>query len=478
MEQVSRLLTPLAGIRIMRPLPLTGLLLVSALVAVIYAGTDTQPVSASSNIQDWSAKLTVHQLGSTDGERLGCDNTHSDSTKHCSAALTGDDLVIDGTDYSITRMYYEPGEIDDPLYPGQRTEENVFVTFNSSLPDSLRGTGLCVGDAADPLTFSVTAGRFNIGAGNSTMHWSGAGHLPFSAGRTIPLRLSQRELCSREAAAPQPERPRAVSPTPTPEPSDNADLRRLALETADGTPIDLSPSFSSSQDRYTASVPHDVDSATVMAKADDSDAEIEVEGDEVRSGRSSAPIQLRVDENRIRIRVTAEDDTRRTYRVTIMRSPAPAQTLQPATTPEPTVAPSLTPEPTPTPTPTATPTPQPTATPTPTPTATRTPEPTVTLSPTATPMPTPLTSPTPTPTATPTPAPTATSTPAPPPEPTAAPALSASDESDGLPAWVFALGILLAIAALIALIVRRRRSIQEFIISLVALITLIVSRRH
>ncbi len=279
-------------------------------------------------------------------------------------------------------------------------------------------------------------------------------------------------------AAPQPDRPRVASatstPTPAPELSDNADLRGLALETTDGTPIDLSPGFSPSENRYTASVPHDVDSATVMAKADDSDADIEVEGDKVRSGRSSAPIQLRVDENRIRIRVTAEDDTRRTYRVTVMRSPAPAQTqtLQATTTPEPTVAPSLTPEPTttPTPTPTVTPTPEPTATPmpepTPAPTRTSTPEPAATPTPTLTPERT----------ATPTPAPTATSTPAPPPEPTATPALSASDESGGLPAWVFALGILLAIAALIALIVRRRRAIQEFIISLVALITLIVAR--
>ena len=245
---------------------------------------------------------------------------------------------------------------------------------------------------------------------------------------TTPLCIPAR------TAAPQPNRPRVASatstPTPAPELSDNADLRGLALETTDGTPIDLSPGFSPSEDRYTASVPYDVDRATVMAKADDSDADIEVEGDKVRSGRSSAPIQLRVDENRIRIRVTAEDDTRRTYRVTVMRSPAPAQTqtLQGTTTPEPTVAPSLTPEPT--------------ATPTPTPTATSTPAPRSTATSTAT------------------------------------SSLSPSDESGGLPAWVFALGILLAIAALIALIVRRRRAIQEFIISLVALITLIVSRRH
>ncbi len=473
MEHVSRLATPLAGIRIMRPLLLTGLLLVWALLAVIYAGADAQPVSAASNIQDWSARLTVHQLESTDGERLGCDNTHDEPTKHCSAALTGDDLVIDGTNYNITQLYYQPGEIDDPMHSGYKTDENVFITFDSSLPDSFRGTGLCVGGASDALTFD--SARFNSGDDRSTMHWFGAGHLAFSAGRTVPLRLSPREVCYRDNS-PQPDRPRTASatstptPTPTPELSDNADLRGLALETADGATIDLSPEFSPSEDRYTAAVPHDVNSATVMAKADDSDADIEVEGDEVRSGRSSAPIQLRVDENRIRIRVTAEDDTRRTYRVTVMRSPAPAQTqaLQATTTPEPTVAPSLTPEPTatPTPTPTATPTSESTATPMPEPTATSTPVPTATSTPT----------PTPERTATPTPAPTATSTPAPPPEPTATPALSASDESDGLPAWVFALGILLAIAALIALIVRRRRAIQEFIISLVALITLIVAR--
>ena len=158
-------------------------------------------------------------------------------------------------------------------------------------------------------------------------------------------------------------------------------------------------------------------------------------------------------------------------RTTLRIGPEPTPEPTPTPTPEPTPTPTPEPTPTPTPEPTPTPTPEPTPTPTPEPTPTPTPEPTPAPTPEPTPTPTsepttaptPEATPTPTPEATPAPTPEPTSTPAAEPTPTPEPVPSGPEESGpsgGVPGWVPALLIGLAIVALISglIIFRRRRA--------------------
>ena len=98
--------------------------------------------------------------------------------------------------------------------------------------------------------------------------------------------------------------------------SDNADLGGLTISS--GT---LSPSFSSSDITYTASVDNSVTQVTVTPTASDSSAAITVNGNIVTSGNDYIVTGLTVDEpNTVTVIVTAQDSTTKTYTITLTRA--------------------------------------------------------------------------------------------------------------------------------------------------------------
>ena len=98
--------------------------------------------------------------------------------------------------------------------------------------------------------------------------------------------------------------------------SDNADLAGLTISS--GT---LSPSFSSSDITYTASVDNSVTQVTVTPTASDSSAAITVNGNIVPSGNDYIVTGLNVDEpNTVTVIVTAQDSTTKTYTITLTRA--------------------------------------------------------------------------------------------------------------------------------------------------------------
>jgi len=107
--------------------------------------------------------------------------------------------------------------------------------------------------------------------------------------------------------------------------SDDATLSSLVVSY--GT---LSPSFSSLETAYHATVPADVDSVTVTPSLTRSSAFVRVEGREVVSGQASLPISLAEgDEHTVDVVVTAEDTmTVKTYRVGLSRAPKSNARLQ------------------------------------------------------------------------------------------------------------------------------------------------------
>ncbi len=97
--------------------------------------------------------------------------------------------------------------------------------------------------------------------------------------------------------------------------SSNNNLINLALSS--GT---LDPTFASATVSYTAMVSNNVSSITVTPTASDSNATIKVNGTSVTSGTASGSISLAVGNNNvIRVEVTAQDETTKTYTVIVTR---------------------------------------------------------------------------------------------------------------------------------------------------------------
>ena len=97
--------------------------------------------------------------------------------------------------------------------------------------------------------------------------------------------------------------------------SDNADLAGLTISS--GT---LSPSFSSSDITYTASVDSSVTQVTVTPTASDSSAAIAVNDNIVPSGTGHIVTGLNVGTNTVTVIVTAQDSTTKTYTITLTRA--------------------------------------------------------------------------------------------------------------------------------------------------------------
>lgn len=88
----------------------------------------------------------------------------------------------------------------------------------------------------------------------------------------------------------------------------------------DGVQVTISPSFNSKTYAYKASVSDAADVYTVTPTAEDSSATITVNGDTVKSGRSSDEYSLADSFTNVVIMVTAENGDSNTYRLTIDRS--------------------------------------------------------------------------------------------------------------------------------------------------------------
>ena len=88
------------------------------------------------------------------------------------------------------------------------------------------------------------------------------------------------------------------------EKSSNKNLSSLKI---DG--IDMTPSFSKDTTQYTAHVDGDVDELKINAKAEDNKAKVAIEGNK----------GLKEGDNIIKVKVTAEDETTRTYFITVTK---------------------------------------------------------------------------------------------------------------------------------------------------------------
>ncbi len=102
--------------------------------------------------------------------------------------------------------------------------------------------------------------------------------------------------------------------------SSDATLSALALSS--GT---LSPAFASTTTGYTDSVDNSTGSITVTPTSNESHASIAVNNTPVTSGSASQAVTLNVGSNTVTVLVTAQDNSTKTYTVTVTRPAAPAE---------------------------------------------------------------------------------------------------------------------------------------------------------
>ncbi len=118
----------------------------------------------------------------------------------------------------------------------------------------------------------------------------------------------------------------AASSSPSPKEreyvrSNNADLRGLKLSAGDLTPK-LTPDFTPDITSYRAEVAGNVDFVTVTPETADAKATVQVNGQPVKSSQPSGAIPLNEGDNEIRITVTAENGSSKSYHVVVTRAAA------------------------------------------------------------------------------------------------------------------------------------------------------------
>ena len=222
----------------------------------------------SGRLEVWTATMTVG-LGE-DGDYFGYSSSES--------AGTLSDRTIDyrGSNYTISDVKHYPGDF-----------LNIFL--NKSIPAVDR----------DRLRLHVCGDTFDLASADDQtgdyFSWYGGNYF-WSTGITVSLALS--------ATA-----------------SSDATLSALAL--SDGA---LSPSFASDVTDYTASAANAASRITVTAARSDSAADIDYldgDGDELTDldpGTDGHQVDLVVGENVIQVKLTAEDGTTKTYKVTVTRA--------------------------------------------------------------------------------------------------------------------------------------------------------------
>jgi sugar lactone lactonase YvrE len=82
----------------------------------------------------------------------------------------------------------------------------------------------------------------------------------------------------------------------------------------------LSPKFKASRKLYAVNVPHSAKSIRLTPAAKSKEARIKVNRFNVASGKPSRVIPLKIGKNRIEVQVTAQNGTKRTYRITVTRA--------------------------------------------------------------------------------------------------------------------------------------------------------------
>ena len=230
----------------------------------------------------WCATLTVQSLA--DGA-FGC--ATSQSGKECASHLTEDEFTYDSTDNTVRGLQVS-------------ADGELRLYLSADMTPATQSLVLVVGTERFPFAHSDTQAA-------DRRFWSGSG-LIWTSGAAVDLTLV--EASSSDAA-----------------------LKSLEIEDGNGDAVALSPSFAAAETDYTASVADAVLGITVTAAARSAKSRLDYldrDGNALRDADTVAPghqVGLDSVDTVVRVRVTAEDGTTRTYTATVTRPRATGTVL-------------------------------------------------------------------------------------------------------------------------------------------------------
>ena len=210
-------------------------------------------------------------------------------------ALTRNSFEIGSTDYQVLAL------VAGPSFAGVNSNGLVFWA-NNTIPSyadytlEFAGETLPLADATRTISGSGTISEFSP-------EWLTANASTLSAANfetTLP-EDAMVSACLRTATQ--------VCPGGTTTTSSDASLSALALAESGGAAISLTPSFATGTTTYLASVANGIDTVTLTATKNDSNATVVITDDDVTSTPGVAELDLDVGSNTLTVTVTAQDGT-------------------------------------------------------------------------------------------------------------------------------------------------------------------------
>ena len=228
----------------------------------------------------WCATLYVRSLGS--GNR-GCANSSAGNFCSNTAHLSEDAFTHDLTDYAVTSVQV-------------RSDGELRLFLN---PDITAGS--------ESLVLHAGSATFAFGdadaTGANSRYWDSSG-LGWSNGDAVELKLTESGV------------------------SADATLSGLALADSGGNTISLGETFVPATTTYTASVANGIETVTLTATKNDSNATVVIASDDNTGTPGVAELDLIVGSNTLTLTVTAQDGTtEREYTITVTRAGAPGVTV-------------------------------------------------------------------------------------------------------------------------------------------------------
>ena len=249
----------------------------------------------------WSTTMTVG-VSTSDGRGYA-----TDLPNWSGYSLDSDSFMIGATEYTVTRLFVvglQPGEVRFKLDKDVSSYADYILEF--------AGETLPLTDAT-----RLSDQRWYFPAA-----WTAANAPSLSAASykaTLPIG-ARVPACLRTATQ--------VCPDGGTTTSNDATLSGLALADSGGDTISLGETFVPATTTYTASVANGIDTVTLTATKNDSNATVVIASDDNTGTPGVAELDLIVGSNTLTVTVTAQDGTtEREYTITVARAGAPGVTV-------------------------------------------------------------------------------------------------------------------------------------------------------
>jgi tRNA threonylcarbamoyladenosine modification (KEOPS) complex Pcc1 subunit len=180
---------------------------------------------------------------------------------------------------------------------------------------------LSVANSVSSITVTPTVNQANATVkvnGTTVNSGSASGSVNLNIGtNTITVVVTAQDGTTNKTYTTVVTREAPSAPPPPPEPSYSSDANLSGLVLSSGL---LNPAFSTNTLTYKHTVENTVSSITVTPTVRDTTASVKVNGIAVASGNASSNINLVVGANKITVDITAEDGSKKTYSIDIIRA--------------------------------------------------------------------------------------------------------------------------------------------------------------